>query len=387
MNIIMLCFFHAFRYYLFLFLSMQLKDYSLGHMESKTDLGYVKRGCGLSAFDTLFVPVGKMYSSPTQQVLHILSGVGYFFQILFVWMATAVLLKVTFKAYAQKTFTYSYDVYGMFWGVSTTAFFLLVIVYGFYTAIIIKLFENMKQADSQVQVYFVLGVLLITPVVELPVAIYAASKATIAVPCIFRYPIILLCCGRSKRAERLITTIALWIDLAVLQIVLFFGPVVVVELAAAPFAIALNLMIIVLALFCLTNIFSLLFTISAHIFTSPHQRNGSSSMVLRAVVVLPLLLMIMCYVAIFASMGSIVNTDTKNTSSPLFFITSVIPPLLLAVIIIFMKRFISAWLKWSPQNTEHEPNTLHTREGEDVGQRCSSYTSQTQEVDEGLLDP
>ena len=79
MNIIMLCFFHAFGYYLFLFLSMQLKDYSLGHMESKTDLGYVKRGCGLSAFDTLFVPVGEMYSSPTQQVLHILSGVGYLY--------------------------------------------------------------------------------------------------------------------------------------------------------------------------------------------------------------------------------------------------------------------------------------------------------------------
>ena len=38
---------------------MQLHDYALGQMEYKTNLGYVKRGCGTSMFNTLFPPVGK----------------------------------------------------------------------------------------------------------------------------------------------------------------------------------------------------------------------------------------------------------------------------------------------------------------------------------------
>ena len=310
----------------------------------------------MSTWDTLFVPVGEMYTSPMQQVLRILTGVGFFFQILFVWMATAVLLKMVLEKYAKKTRTYSYDVYGMFWGLSTTAFLFLVIMYGFYTAVIIKLFVNMTETAYQLQTYIVLALLFITPLMELPVAIYAARKATVAVPNIFRYPAIRLCCGRSERAECLVTAMALWVNLTVLQLLLIYGFVVLVEIAAAPFVLAINLMLIVLALSCLANILSLLFTISAHYFTPVDQRKGSSSMVLRAVVVLPLLLMIMCYGGIFSTMASFVNMDTNTKSYPLFFITSVIPPILLAVIIIFLKKLISAWLKWSPpEMTENEP--------------------------------
>lgn len=335
-------------------LSMQLKVYSLGQMESKTNLGYVKRGCGVSTLDTLFVPVGEMYTSPIQQVLRILTGVGFFFQVLFVWMATAVLLKMTFTKYAKKTYAYSYDVYGMLWGLSATAFLFLVIVYGFYIAVFIKLFANMTQAAYQPQAYFVLALLFITPLVELPVAIYAARKATVAVPCIFRYPATLLCCGR-RRAECLVTAIALWVNLTVLQLVFLYGLVVLVELAAAPIVLAINVMLIVLALSCIANIFSLLFTISAHFFTPADQRKGSNSIVLRAVVVLPLLLMILCYGGIFSTMASFVNMDADNKSDPLFFITSIIPFILLALINLFLNKLISDWLKWSPENRENEP--------------------------------
>ena len=66
-------------------------------------------------------------------------------------------------------------------------------------------------------------------------------------------------------------------------------------------------------------------------------------MVLHAVVLLPLLLMIMCYGVIIAAMGSVINRDAKDNTHT---ITTLI---LLGVIIIFLKRFISACLKWSPQ--------------------------------------
>ena len=92
-------------------------------------------------------------------------------------------------------------------------------------------------------------------------------------------------------------------------------------------------------------------------------------MVLRAVVVLPLLLMIMCYDAVLATMGSITNIDARKNNI-LSFINSIATPILLGLVIIFLKWFISAWLKWSPQETR---------------QMTSSFP--TQDVDEELLDP
>ena len=144
----------------------------------------------------------------------------------------------------------------------------------------------------------------------------------------------------------------------------------VLTLTADPLGIATSMMLLVLALSCLANIFSLLFTIFTHLFTPPHQRTASSSMVLRAVIVLPLLLAIMCYGVIFVtSLGSVINTDTKQ-NDPLIFTDSVAIPILLAVICIFLKRFISAWLKWAPREREDGTDSSHT-----------------EEVDEQLLDP
>ena len=105
---------------------MQLQDYALGQMESKTNLGYVKRGCGTSAANTPFSVIGKERALII--AFAIIAICGVFFQIVFVWIVSAVLLKVSFKEYSQKTFTYSYDVYGMFWDTSTTAVVFLGVV-------------------------------------------------------------------------------------------------------------------------------------------------------------------------------------------------------------------------------------------------------------------
>ena len=87
---------------------MQLQDYALGQMEYKTNLGYVKRGCGTSHYDTLFSPIGTGLA--LNMVFYISVPAGLFCQFVFVWIVSAVLLKMTFKVQAQKTFTYSYDV-------------------------------------------------------------------------------------------------------------------------------------------------------------------------------------------------------------------------------------------------------------------------------------
>ena len=75
--------------------------------------------------------------------------------------------------------------------------------------------------------------------------------------------------------------------------------------------------------------------------------------------------MIMCYSVIIATPGSVINRDAKDNT--LSFIGSITTLVLLGVIIIFLKRFISAWLKWSPQAVDNGTDR--------------------QEVDEELTDP
>ena len=338
---------------------MQLQDYALGQMESKTNLGYVKRGCGTSATNTHFLVIGK--EGTFSIAFTIIANCGIFFQIVFVWIASAVLLKVTFKEYLQKTFTYSYDVYGMFWGTSTTAVVILGIVYGITTDLSFGYFTKNLTLNGLVGYCLYMLVVLIVIVMELSVAIYIARKVVVAVPCIFKYPATLLCCGRKRCAECFVTTLTLWVDLVALQFVLLQATIIVFAISAAPFAIITNAMLVVLALTCLANIFSLLFTIFAHFCTPAGQRVHSSSMVLRAVVVLPLLLMLMCHGVVVTSMGSVTNMDAKKNNI-FSFINSAATPILLGMVGIFLKRFISTWLKWSPRETGQETNVTFRQE-------------------------
>ena len=334
---------------------MQLHDYALGQMEHRTNLGYVQRGCGLPNIYTEFKPAGGVYENTMLNVLVALELLGYFFQFVSVWLISAVLLKMTTEKYAKETKKYSYDVYGMFWGASTTAFVILGINYGVYTYIGVDYIKsaNVNEATSQLAIFVVVFLIVIIPVAELPVAIYAARKATVAevaVPSIISYPVTTLYCRNEKQAERFITTIALWADLVALQLVLFVGIFMLRCLPAAPFAIATNVMLFVLALVCITNIFSLLFTILANLFPPPPDeqlgQEHSSSIVLQAVAVLPVLLMIMCYGGFIAYTELVTNIDTRNKNNPLSYIISIISPVLLAVISIFLKTVISTWLKW-----------------------------------------
>ena len=342
---------------------MQLQDYALGQMEYKTKLGYVKRGCGTSHYDTLFSAIDTGLT--LDMVFYISVPAGLVCQFVFVWIVSAVLLKMTFKANAQKTFTYSYDVYGMFWGTSSTAVGLLGILCGVYaaTAYSYIVYTKSNVWSYGTHVYLLLSGLLLIMVAELPVAINTARKATVAVPTIFKYPATLLCCGRTRRAECFVTTLALWVNLVTLQLGLLQATITAFALSAAPFAIITNVMLVVLALSCLANILSLLFTIFAHLHTPSSQQVHSHLMILRAVVMLPLLLMIIWYGVVFAAMGSTTNMDAKSNNI-LSFINSTATPILLGLFGIFLKSFISAWLKWSPPEIKQEA------------------TSCTQEVDE-----
>ena len=347
---------------------MQLQDYALGHMESKTNLGYVSRGCGTSAATTYFTVPGKR--STLFLTFDALAISGLFCQILFVWIVSAVLLKTALKKYAQKTFTYSYDVYGMFWGISTIAALILGVICSVYGTTDSAYFHKTKMSGwVYMHPLLICFAPVFTAAIQLPVALYIASRAVVAVPGIFKYPATLLCCGRKRRAECFVTTLALWVDLVALQFVLFQVAVMTLIIFTAPFAIVTNVMLVVLALSCLANIFSLLFTIFAHLCTPADQRVHSRSMVLRVMVVLPLLFMIMCYGAVVAAMGSVINTDAKKDNA-LSFVNSITTPIVLGLAVLFLQRCISVWLKWSPHEIEN-----------------GTEESARQDADEELLHP
>ena len=62
---------------------------------------------------------------------------------------------------------------------------------------------------------------------------------------------------------------------------------------------------------------------------------------LGAVVMLPLLLMILCYGIIAAILGSVTNTDAKKDNIPSF-VNAIVTPILLGLVI-FLKTFISPY--------------------------------------------
>ena len=275
---------------------------------------------------------------------------------------------MTFKEYARKTFYFSYEVYGMFWGISIASAVSLALLCNVYVTTTLKYYMKRKNdGGSHAPVYLdiPLYLLIISPAMELPVAIYIAKKATVAVPCLFKYPAILLCCGKKRRAEQLVTTIALWVDLSILQLALFQVTIIVFAISAAPFAIITNVMLIVIALSCLTNFFALLCTIFSNLCTPANQRVESHSIIIRAIAVLPLLLVIMCFGIVVNTMGFVTNVDAKK-SNTLSFIGSIATPILFGLVSIFQKRLISAWLNWTPQETEQANNPFHGQESEEL---------------------
>ena len=253
---------------------MQIQDYALGKIEYKTNLGFVKRGCGLSTRTVALSSVGFTNDFiPTVSAFFVS---GALFQIAFVWIISAVLLKVWFKVNPQKTDTNAsttniceYNLYGhgMFWGVSTTAILYSAVFTGVLVETAIMFFSERKGAVRQSKGWLIVGALILCIVVELPVAICAARSAItrVEVPGIFKYPAKVLCCWNGNRAKYYVILFVMWVDLVVLQVMLIQGTVTVLALFAAPFAVASNTMVIVLALSCLTNIFSLLYIIFANL--------------------------------------------------------------------------------------------------------------------------
>ena len=117
--------------------------------------------------------------------------------------------------------------------------------------------------------------------------------------------------------------------------------------SVAPFAVTVNVMLLVLSLMCLTYIMALVFTVCASVCSRKCLRSSTDcASTVRAAMLIPLLLAIICFSLFLAFSSKFVNTATQQNSFPML-LKSLITPVLLVVVSLGLKRFILVWVRGS----------------------------------------
>ena len=335
--------------------SPQLQAYALGEMSKGEHLGCFRHGCDV--VDLAIVPI--KFESSADRIYRIIPNVGYVFAMIFVCMVSVVLLQVILKALSERmeVCNYSFDSYGMFWGTSTIL--CPVIIFLLYRDI-----AHLKQITFNPYnqgITFLWPFVLALPIVFCaPVAIYFGVKLNLPTPSVYLLPAKLLCCCSAKCARALVLSLALWFDLGAAYYIVGHGLFVLRAFPVAPFAVAVNVLLLVLTFICVTYIMALVFTICAFVGTRKCLwRNADCVAIVRAAMLIPLLLAVICLSFTFALNGQFVNTATQQSSSHMLF-KSLFTPVILAVVSLGIKWFTSVWMNWSLGSVDGSPvSPLH----------------------------
>ena len=322
---------------------MQLLDYSEGRRgPHRNNPRYVRAGCPIQQGRTEFIVISESSGELRRYLYNSVYSVGAVCTLIFVLLSILATSKQKLATLAELTKNYSYEVYGLYWGLSATAaLFVIVFVY------IAGQSVYMGMNDYYYHFWYLPCIFhILQGLSSLITAMYLAYKyEPVTAPLLVWKPFMLLCCCRKSYAKSVAFTLNLWINIVFVSWFAHIGPRVLIAMLMAPFAILCNVTVVILSLFCFTNIFAILFTISAHISTPRHLRpQGSSTAILRAAYLIPLLVAVMCFSSVVAAGGYWINEETKQASYISSFGTFAIP-LFIAVITIGLKYFVQYWLK------------------------------------------
>ena len=180
-----------------------------------------------------------------------------------------------------------------------------------------------------------------------PVAIYFGVKFSLPTPSVYLLPAKLLCCCSVKRARALVLLLTFWFDLVAVNFLVGHGVFAVYAFLVAPFTVAVNVMLLVLTFMCLTYILALVFTICASVGSRRCLRSSADcASTVRAAMLIPLLLAVICFSLFLAFSSKFVNTATQQNSFPML-LKSLITPVLLVAVSLSLKRFIVVWVRGS----------------------------------------
>ena len=241
----------------------------------------------------------------------------------------------------------------MFWGISTGAFLLTTVICSNGVILIGTTF--MRHGATPAFPHFMLFILTFILVTSILVVVYIFRKNTPRpnVPRMYSFAFQLLACGCCGKmwAETDVVGVAWWFILVALQGLLCHGLYVLLAALASPPTVPLNVMVLVLLLACIIYTSALLYTIFAYICTSPRkQRKGSGTAVVRAAILVPLLVTMICYTNLMVACGYVVNSDTKQNNYP----SLMHQPLAVSVIALLtfgLKWLIAAWAAGTTQDT------------------------------------
>ena len=275
---------------------------------------------------------------------------GGLFVILLAIVGSLIVLKWHLEDRVKLSYTYSYNHYGFWWGVTILACITLSLILCSDLSQLIEL-HNKYASIPGYSFAAVMVVLCILPGVLSTIYFVYKTKQPPAIPYILMIPVtVLFCCCNTKRAKLLVFGMALWINLVALPLTALHGAAILLTVIVEPFAVITNTLVLVLLLFCLTNIFALSFTISAYIFTRKHQRpQGEGTTMLRAVILILLLVVVGSIGLCIGIMGYLVNADTKQGSF-VSLVSSASVPLVLGLVTFGLKRLISKWLDRAPNS-------------------------------------
>ena len=328
----------------------QVHDYAVGKQGRDTPSGNVVSGC-TDGKQLVHIPKQRVKDFH-RYFEYMLVSIGGLCTIILAILWSVVVLKRHLEDKVKLSYTYSYNHYGFWWGVTILVFITLPLM--FYSDVSM-LIEGYKERISPNQYFygFPAALLLLCVFQGVPIAIYFVFKIKQppAIPYILMIPVtVLFCCCNTKRAKLLVFGMALWINLVALPLMASHGVAILLTVIVEPFAVITNTLVLVLTLFCLTNIFALSFTISAYIFTRKHQRpQGEGTTMLRAIILILLLVVVGCIGIEIGGMGYLVNVDTKQGSF-VSLASSASVPLVLGLVTFGLKRLISKWLDKAPNS-------------------------------------
>ena len=328
---------------------LQINKYSLGKQGSKTPSGNVISDCNGKQFAHIpLISFANLSHSVKEGGVSALLIAGLFAVILAI-VSSLIVLKWHLEDRVKLSYTYSYNHYGYWWGVTILVSIILPMI---LLSDLSQLIKQHNEYASAIYYPFAAALLLLCVLQGVPIALCFVykTKQPPAIPYILMIPVtVLLCCCNTKRAKLLVFGMALWINLVAVPVTAFHGAAILLTVIVEPFAVITNTLVLVLLLFCLTNIFALSFTISAYIFTRKHQRQQEGTTMLRAIMLIFLLVVVGCISFFIGVMGYLVNADTKQGNF-VSLASSASVPLVLGLVTFGLKRIISKWLDKAPNS-------------------------------------
>ena len=289
-----------------------------------------------------------------------MAGFGFILLGVFILSAIPVIFQRVrhLRDLANNANDYSFNSFGIFWGVSTTLFVCAITVICSDLWFLTKLFHNLGAAMQVVWVLCIIILFLLTTAA----ALFIAIRSTFTVPHLYLLLARICCCGRREHARKLVAFLALWFDMLALQLLCHHAVVAFLAIPAAPLIIVTNVLFIVLLCTCVIYTFAVVFTFCARLtnvdctyvyYTDevPLQNEAGNrsedddwKYLIRALILIPLLMAVGLFSVLLASSVKYVNSATEQDSF-LYFILSIIIPLLLTGTVIGLQLFIKKWLQ------------------------------------------